>query len=294
MLASMGCAASFWVQYLKLAGRTLRIQNALAEQGEVSQYLHTKVLEWLECLSLLDKLPGALEASEVLSKAADSSKQPSVLLFIQDVTRFLVRHYQTIATWPLQIYSSAIIFSPQVSVVRKNDLDKIPRWLRKNPLVEYEWASLIQTLVGHSSSVKAVAFSPDGKRIPPGSRDSIIKLWDAVTGNLEKTQAGHSGSVFVVAFPPDGKPIASGSWDMTIKLWDAAKISKALCVLLNLRGRDAYVLPDINCTAKCACKAILANIDEFIRHFEACPAMQIGKAIYGKESVHQSKQSRKS
>lgn len=51
-----------------------------------------------------------------------------------------------------------------------------------------------------------------------------------------------------------------------------------LCVLFNFRGRDAYVLPDINCTAKCACKAILANVDEFIRHFEACPAMQIGKA----------------
>ncbi len=52
MLASMDYAVTFWVQHLKLSEGTPRIQNALTEQGEVSQFLHTKKLEWLECLSL--------------------------------------------------------------------------------------------------------------------------------------------------------------------------------------------------------------------------------------------------
>jgi WD40 repeat protein len=142
-------------------------------------------------------------------------------MLVQDATRFLLRYYQTIATWPLQIYSSAIIFSPQTSAVRKNNLDKIPRWLRKLPQVEEAWASLIQTLAGHSDWVWAVAFSPDSKQIASGSGDKTIKLWDATTGDLQKTLAGHSGSVRAVAFLPDGKRIASGSGDETIKLWDA-------------------------------------------------------------------------
>ncbi|KAI4271451.1 MAG: hypothetical protein L6R38_006871 [Xanthoria sp. 2 TBL-2021] len=176
VLAGIGYAATFWVQHLKLAGGTLRIQNALSEPGKISQFLRTKLLEWLECLSLLDQLPSAVEAFQLLAIAADTSKQLSLSIFMPDATRFLLRHYQTITTWPLQIYSSALIFSPQASVVRKNNRHKIPEWLKKTPLVEYEWASLIQTLAGHSHGVDAVAFSPDGKRIASGSNDDTIKI----------------------------------------------------------------------------------------------------------------------
>jgi WD40 repeat protein len=152
-------------------------------------------------------------------------------MLIQDATRFLLRHYQIVATWPLQICSSAIVFSPQTSVVRKNNLDKLPAWLRKLPQMEDSWASLMQTLAGHSSWVNAVAFSPDGKQIASGSYDETIKLWDARTGDLQKTLAGHSSWVTAVAFSPDGKQIASGSYDVTIKLWvvaNAFKVSRLL------------------------------------------------------------------
>ena len=143
-------------------------------------------------------------------------------MLVQDATRFLLRHYQTLATWPLQAYSSAIVFSPQTSVVRRDNLDKVPTWLRKLPQVEDAWASLIQTLAGHSSWVSAIAFSPDGKQIASGSGDETIKLWDARTSDLQKTLAGHSNWVWAVAFSPDGKQIASGSDDKTIKHFSAA------------------------------------------------------------------------
>ena len=105
-------------------------------------------------------------------------------MHVQDSTRFLLQHYRTLATWPLQTYSSAIIFSPQASVVRKNNLNKVPTWLRKLPQVEDAWGSLVQTLAGHSGVVSAVAFSPDGKQIASGSGDKSFKLWDTRTGDL--------------------------------------------------------------------------------------------------------------
>ncbi|KAJ5380537.1 G-protein beta WD- 40 repeats containing protein [Penicillium cataractarum] len=142
------------------------------------------------------------------------------LAHLQDATRFLLRHYHTMANWPLQIYSSAIIFSPESSVMRRENKDKIPRWLRKLPPMEDTWTSLIQTLAGHSRDVNTVVFSPDGKQIASGSNDKTIKLWDATTGDLQRTLASHSKDVNTVVFSPDGKQIASGSDDKTIKLWD--------------------------------------------------------------------------
>ena len=40
----------------------------------------------------------------------------------------------------------------------------------------------IKTLVGHSSCVTSVAFSPDGKTVVSGSNDKKIKLWSVETG----------------------------------------------------------------------------------------------------------------
>jgi hypothetical protein len=76
-------------------------------------------------------------------------------------------------------------------------------------------------LEGHSRSVFAVAYSPDGKRILSGSSDRALKVWDAATGQHWLTLKGHTGTVRSVAFSPDGKRIVSGSSDRTLKIWDA-------------------------------------------------------------------------
>jgi predicted NACHT family NTPase len=74
--------------------------------------------------------------------------------------------------------------------------------------------------LGHSGTVNAVAFSPNGKWALSGSDDKTLKLWKVETGREIRTLTGHTDDVYAVAFSPDGKRALSGSGDNTLKLWD--------------------------------------------------------------------------
>jgi WD40 repeat protein len=90
-------------------------------------------------------------------------------------------------------------------------------------------------LAGHTNAVRAVTFSPDGRRVLTGSLDKTARLWDAKTGAAVTTLGGHTSAVIAVAFAPDGNRVLTGSWDKTAKLWDAATGA----VLVTLQGHKA-------------------------------------------------------
>ncbi|MEM7066762.1 MAG: hypothetical protein AAF572_26800, partial [Cyanobacteria bacterium P01_B01_bin.77] len=73
---------------------------------------------------------------------------------------------------------------------------------------------------GHSRSVNAVAFSPDGEHIVSGSNDNTLRLWDREGNPIGEPFQGHSRPVRTVAFYIDGEHIVSGSNDNTLRLWD--------------------------------------------------------------------------
>ncbi|KAJ5990302.1 hypothetical protein N7522_010509 [Penicillium canescens] len=223
ILARVEYAAMFWVSHLKNTSND-------SDKSQVSVFLHTKLLEWLECLSLLDRLPKAIDALRALEEILKDDCQ--ALAFVQDAMRFLLRHYHTLSHWPLQIYSSGIIFSPESSVVKGENLHKIPVWLGRAPPMEDSWTPMIQALAGHLETVSIITFSPDGKQIASGSEDGIIKLWDTVTGSLQQTLSGHSKQTTAMAFLPDSKLIMSGAYDGSVMLWDTTTGDRQDCFRL--------------------------------------------------------------
>jgi WD40 repeat protein len=74
--------------------------------------------------------------------------------------------------------------------------------------------------------IRAMTFSPDGKKLAFGGADNSIRVWD-VAGQKEVFQSKeHKGDVRAVAFAPDGKLLATGSNDKTVMLWDVADDGK--------------------------------------------------------------------
>ncbi len=77
-------------------------------------------------------------------------------------------------------------------------------------------------LEGHSGTVRAIAFSPDGLTLATAGEDGEARLWDLATHRERAALSGHGEMLTCVAISPGGQTLATGSLDATVKLWDLA------------------------------------------------------------------------
>ena len=91
--------------------------------------------------------------------------------------------------------------------------------------------------------VSSGAFSRDGTRVVSGSLDNTIRIWNAVTGDIERVLKGHSDGVTSVAFSHDGTRVVSGSWDNSVRIWNVAgrKTKRNLRAKRVLKGHSDVV-----------------------------------------------------
>jgi WD40 repeat protein len=94
-----------------------------------------------------------------------------------------------------------------------------------------------------AGNIQSVAFSSDGRRIASGSTDSLVRIWDGVTGEA-RVLGRCDGAVQSVAFSPDGKSVASGGSDKTIRVWNVQTGQMRVIGVLNERVLTVSFSPD--------------------------------------------------
>lgn len=83
---------------------------------------------------------------------------------------------------PLQVYSSALLFSPMNSLIMNLDTSEFPSWVELKPKVQTDWNACLQTLgSGQGYDVEVVAISFDDKLVVSSS-GGLVRIWDATSG----------------------------------------------------------------------------------------------------------------
>jgi len=75
-------------------------------------------------------------------------------------------------------------------------------------------------LQGHTSSVQALAYTPDGATLISAGDDWTIRLWDVRGGQQQAVLREHTDAVLTIAVSPNGKWLASGGHDKRVRVWD--------------------------------------------------------------------------
>ncbi|MCY2991083.1 MAG: protein kinase, partial [Planctomycetota bacterium] len=110
----------------------------------------------------------------------------------------------------------------------------------------------IRRFQGHTSSVRAIAFTPDGRQFISASNDSTLRLWDTQIGRELRVFQGHDGMINDMALSADGCHVLSGGQDKTVRLWDVTTGRE----LRRLEGHTESVYsvalsPDGGCALSC-------------------------------------------
>lgn len=138
---------------------------------------------------------------------------------MQDGTRFFQYFKLLIEDSPLQLYSAALLFSPDQSITGNSFQQESLGGVTLLSRISH-WHPCLQTLEGHQYSVSLLSVSPDGVYYLSASEDGYIKIWDSTSGDDCLSLYGHSDEITSVLWSEDCTSLISASYDKTIKIWD--------------------------------------------------------------------------
>ncbi|KAF4953644.1 hypothetical protein FGADI_5980 [Fusarium gaditjirri] len=198
-LASIKYSCIYWAQHL-CHSESVK-EPGLPYLKTVLHFLRSKFTYWLEALSLMKELSAAMVNMMALENILVDVRMQELTAFIRDACRFIANHKTSIKPCALQVYCSALIFSPESSVIRQQFSHHIPNWVAVKPKMDDDWDALIQTIYMNGLT-KDATYSPDGCYLALSiGRTSFV--YDTASGDILHQEMSDLFSPPLV-YSPDG------------------------------------------------------------------------------------------
>jgi len=81
-------------------------------------------------------------------------------------------------------------------------------------------------LSGHKGSVRAIAYSPDGRQVATAD-DETARVWDAASGE-EKRPLHHTSKVMALSFDAESRHLSTVNLEGIVRVWDLSSDSRKL------------------------------------------------------------------
>ncbi|KAL6904116.1 WD40 repeat-like protein [Trichoderma evansii] len=253
--AEIQYACMHWTYHRKLSNRRI------CDNDETHKFLESYLLNWLEALSILKQSSESVYMIDDLIEKLEETDAQVVGNLLQDARRFVLANLGTMNKAPLQIYSSALIFAPEKSIVRELFNTSIPSWLTTRPIMQSNWdpcLATFETLFVHGAQIlsfptsdrfiflsrrrmeiwdmrriscidvyddvisESVNFSSDGRELFYLSGNEILQVMSTTTRSCIAELRGHTDKIIEAMFSTDGQQLASLSRDGSLKIWDRA------------------------------------------------------------------------
>ncbi|KAJ5629800.1 WD40 repeat-like protein [Penicillium herquei] len=216
-LESLRYSCQYWVDHLGQLRSNFE-EFALAASSRIRHFLNAHFLHWVEALTLMQEYSVALSSiSRLIQMLTESSLEPEFLSQLEDFHRFLQANRSPVETFPLQIYISAIMFSP-TEIQKKFQAEMFRSIVLKSPM-EPGWGACTQTIDYSTSGRADWAVSPDCKVFATPSFGKEIKIWDFETGRLLESFDGYYFTADL-ALSSDGRLSMTDRKDPGIKVRD--------------------------------------------------------------------------
>ncbi|KAF2228196.1 hypothetical protein BDZ85DRAFT_13058 [Elsinoe ampelina] len=221
-------ACRYWVDHL------LQSRDTTLYQTSVLGFLEKHLLHWIEVLLWLDECEKCLTQIKTIAASALPLGNDNLNGLLYDASRLIGVHYHAIASSPLQLYASALLYSPTTSIIRHSQQPEMPPSISLQPSTSsHPRGPRQQHLVGHIDTIISVLYSRSGECIASASLDRTVRLWNATNGllirsfrcdqaRLSRNQSTNRGSRtasdLAMDFSSDGQLFAASPIDAMIQI----------------------------------------------------------------------------
>ncbi|GLB01569.1 hypothetical protein AtubIFM57143_001252 [Aspergillus tubingensis] len=211
-------ACWYWGTHINCAGS---IQTT--EATRLLTFLKEHFTHWLEALSLTRRMSHASPTMTELKARVAPGDYSELFEYVDDGRQFVNHHGIDISEAPLQIYYSALIFSPSSSVLGRQYQKESPRWIKLTSTNHDSWGQEERIL--RCEEPRCPTFSPDSTKVAAGTLFGRVMVWNMITGALEQLLEKGDASpgqqeVLGISFYPNGRNLMVVYKDHTVNIFD--------------------------------------------------------------------------